>query len=89
MLTCEFKINEDFYDAIKNKPLEVLDFSNTEEAEFECSPGFETAFAKVKELNLSGAGLAAFSFQKCLMENKNGIRFSDLKNNRRQLPSEI
>ena len=79
MLTCEFNINEYFYVAIKNKPLEVLDFSNMEEAEFECIPGFETAFAKVKKMNLSGAGLAAFSFQKCLMENKNGISFSDLK----------
>ena len=78
-LSGEFVINEDFYKVIENKPLEVLDISNTEEAVFIYSLGFETAFANLSKLNLSGAGLAAFSFQKCMMKFKYGASFKYLK----------
>ena len=77
--TGEFVINEDFYKVIENKPLEVLDISYTVEADFKYSPGFETAFANLIKLNLSGAGTAAFSFQTCMMDLKNGSSFNRLR----------
>ena len=50
-----FIIGIDFYDAVKNKPLKVLDITETGDASFQLSGAFGTAFPYVEKLNLPEA----------------------------------
>lgn len=76
-----FLIGSEFYDAVRNKPLKVLDLSEIEDAWFDSSSSLDTAFPFLEHLNISGAGTAVLSFSKALldMRNPNVTSFKNLK----------
>lgn len=75
-----FIIGPEFYDAVRNKPLEILDLSEIEDAWFD-SRAVETAFPFLKQLNISGAGTAVLSFSMALSKfgNSSYTSFRKLK----------
>ena len=56
-----FLIEKKFFTAVKNKPLQVLDISNTENAWFQMDIDLLTSFPYLEKLNISNAGLALAS----------------------------
>ena len=64
-------IGTDFYLAIQNKTLKVLDLSGIKDAWFDDSKDSEKAFIHLEKLNLSGADLAVVSFAKLILRKGN------------------
>ena len=59
-----FLLGEEFTDAIKRKPLKILDISNTETAWFSNNKDLPYAFPHLEIFNLSGSGNAVSSVSK-------------------------
>ena len=78
----KFLIGTEFYTAVKNKHLKILDFSETENVWFLSTDGYETAFPSLEKLNVSGAGIAAASVL-LLFSNVANTNFSSFKNLKR------
>ena len=56
-----FSMDTRFFNAVRNKPLKVLDISKTENAWFQWSSALLTAFPFLEKLNISETGLASIS----------------------------